>query len=68
MGGGASCLVTVYSLPCPSLNLNSRFWLNMGLSLPELSEAASDPLELDENYVVQKLTMELPVKFDVFGK
>ena len=37
-------------------------------SLPELSESASDPLELDENYVIQKLTMDLPMQYDIVGK
>lgn len=40
----------------------------IGRKIKELGDAASDPLELDENYVVQKLTMELPMNYDIFGK
>ena len=34
----------------------------------ELVDKAQDPLDLDENYVIQQLTSELPAKFDVVNK
>ena len=36
--------------------------------LSDLSESAVDPLELEENYVIQKLTMDLPMRYDIVGK
>lgn len=36
--------------------------------LSELSESASDPLELEETYIIKKLTMDLPMEYDIVGK
>ncbi len=63
-----------YKLPYPSL---SRYSGNEASLFPRSPspppppkrvEAAQDPLELEENYVIQNLTLDLPSNYDVVGK
>ena len=54
-------------LSSPFLSLSSSLFPLLS-SLSELVEAANDPLEVEETYVMQQLMTEFPMKYDVPSK